>query len=171
MSSIFHHEAGHAAVAYLLGLQVVSAVADGDDASVQTRHPAGAPRAASLVNGAITGLAGPAAEREYLAGMAWCSDEERAYAHIRHVIQLRHGLPDDAPLTPAMHKEATELLEETEAKAAKLVREHWSAVNRIAEALGRGEKLLQADIVRLMRVVPPSARKNEEQAETVPAEI
>jgi hypothetical protein len=150
------HESGHAVVARVLGIHVISAVADEGDSRVRTRS-LGA-RAASPGNAArilerliIVDLAGPEAER--LRGgddaEAWRSDARNAWDRALRIIRLRRDLDATAELPRLLQVEALELVEQLLAIATALVEENWPAIERVAHALAGGP-LGQAEIDALM---------------------
>jgi hypothetical protein len=121
---------------------------------------------------AITDLAGPAAEVHRLRETAWAADEANAMKRVREIVALRAGLDQGAPLTQPMLDEADLLLEEVRIEARQLVARFWSEIDCVAARLAQGEALTGEDIIdALMRAMPPTAMKNKQQAETVPAEI
>lgn len=115
------HEAGHAVIARLCGLGVVSAAAS-DDPGVRTRYRSATTEAEDMeINRrvALVDLAGMAAEWMCLRD-AWKSDEESARRRCLGIVVLRRGLARDAEVTAEMREEAVELVEELRERAAEM---------------------------------------------------
>ena len=105
------HEAGHAVVARLVGIQVVRAAA-GDDAGVRTRYKPATTAAEDMsINERLVliDLAGAAAEWMRLR-QVWATDERNAMGRALGIVILRRGLARDAEVTADMRAEAAELL-------------------------------------------------------------
>jgi hypothetical protein len=166
-----HHEAGHAIAALVQGGIVKRAICATDESIVTTRFMIGRTpeqEADRLWERAITDLAGPAAEVRRLRETAWAADEANAMKRVREIVALRAGLDQGAPLTQPMLDAVDLLLEEVRIQARQLVARFWSEIDTVAARLAQGEALTSEDIIdALMRAMPPTARKNEEQAETV----
>ena len=124
-----HHEAGHAIVARVLGVQVVSVTID----NVRTRYRANDD--AAHVAEAVIALAGACAERQSkllpedqtdLWDTAWKSDFTNALNHLRAI----GGSVDD-----------------TLDRADRIVRIYWAAVTQVAEMLDEHNSSLSGEDV------------------------
>jgi ATP-dependent Zn protease len=147
------HEAGHAVIARLCGLGVVSAAA-GADPGVRTRYRSATTEAEDMeINErlALVDLAGMAAEWMRLRD-AWKSDEESARRRCLGIVVLRRGLARNAEVTAEMRKEASALVEELRERVSEMLEQAAPAmIRRVAGALEGGRTLTQADIDELMQ--------------------
>jgi hypothetical protein len=146
------HEAGHAVVARLGGIQVVSAAA-GDDAGVRTRYrPATTATEDMSINERLVliDLAGAAAEWLRLREV-WATDEQSALRRSLAIVILRRGLSRDVEVTSEMREEAAELVERLRVQVADLVEKNRPLIVRVYGALAGGRTLTQADIDELMQ--------------------
>jgi hypothetical protein len=124
------HEAGHAVIARMLGVEIVHSTAAGDVPCTRTRYRGDTPQ--TLAKLGIVDLAGPMAEWHYLRS-AWCTDLENAMGRARRIAALNG-------------EEATELLHQMRIEALALVQENWPAIERVADALAHAKSLTQADV-------------------------
>src|SRR4029077_20751062 len=100
--AVAKHEAAHAVVARALGIQVVHAIA-GDHPNVRTGY-----RPSDTEKVVAVDLAGLAVD--FSTDDAIEKDMTNARKRAREAVALRHGLAEDAALTPALRNEADELL-------------------------------------------------------------
>jgi hypothetical protein len=133
-ATIARHEACHAVVARVLGIQVKEAVT-GERPHVTTRY-----QECDLEKVVTVDLAGLAMDS---TPEAVAKDMRNAQQRAREAVLVRHGhdLAEDQ-----LEAEATELLARKRAEAADIVFKHDAEVGRVAAALASGATLGQAGI-------------------------
>jgi hypothetical protein len=137
---IAHHEAGHAVIARVLGLEVDSVtiipdpVADTagicfrDDAMWLALYADLATRLSAIEKNVVVSLAGPAAESQYLGKretVATGGDLKMAKAHVQLALEL----------SGRDHSEYHELFGQLSLETKILVSQYWSAIERVAHGL------------------------------------
>jgi len=145
------HESGHAVVARLVGVQVVSAVA-GDDPGVRTRYKPATTAAEDVATNeklALVDLAGAAAEWMRLRE-GWKTDERSAMGRALGIVILRRGLARDAEVTSEMREEAVELVERLRVQAVEMVEKNLPLIVRVAGALAAGATLSGPEVDALI---------------------
>jgi len=172
-----HHEAGHAVIARVLGVEVTYAAML--DANVQTTSALYAARnsePATLIAGAESdakvALAGAIAQQHYrpmTKGQmlkaaregGWTDDMATAKSLVAHILYLQnghsasdlHNEPDpQGALRPlAETPEASALFNRLWNDTRALVERHWQAIERVAAAMLEPRALNQDDIDRIIR--------------------
>lgn len=145
------HEAGHATIARMLGIEVVRASAKPGAAAVRTRYKIGgstAAEAAETIEALIVvDLAGATAEQRATGR----SEPGAARADERNALRraLRLSLWTNTRLD-----EAAELVERSRPKAATLVEQHWPAIEAVAGALADDQVLTGSEIDALTAAAP-----------------
>ena len=128
------HEAGHATIAHALGTPVKIATLDGVTTLVRVGCPQ-AQRAEALI-----ALSGPLAEDRY---QSYSLDEQAALWGSAWWPDLRN----------ALHRlQAGESLGEAVREARQLVRQNWSQIKRLAQALHQRGELTAAEIDAVVRM-------------------
>jgi hypothetical protein len=164
--AIAHHEAGHAVIARVLGLDVVYATLRslngglGDVLRVSAAHRAPDDLEA-LKKDAIVSLAGPMAQLRYqpLSQGAqqrawkdggWQADRRDAENSLVMLLLRQHDEPvvlGHCVLEGERAEEFCQLFNGTRAKTADLVKENWPAIGRVAVALLGADRPLSQDEV------------------------
>ncbi|MGO9049545.1 MAG: hypothetical protein ACLP19_05230 [Xanthobacteraceae bacterium] len=134
------HEAAHATIARLLGVEVIQATADPADPHVRTRFQNTVPMLAKL---ATIDLAGAAMEEGHGHGEA---DEANAAARCAQMV----GMAFDGDPFEVLQQKSSVLLEELRADAKRLVARHVSEIAIVTAALAERGQLNQAEIDALL---------------------
>jgi hypothetical protein len=165
-----HHEAGHVVIARVLGIDILSATAVTSDPTTRTVPALGrASREGRPVQSrdfeadAISALAGLAAQRRSHPDPVLdvipndYPDRVDARAAVLRMIYLRAGrsLPEgraNVVLDDATRQEFHTEFDRIEQVTTALVVEHWRAIERVAKALERHDRIDQAEVDRLIAV-------------------
>jgi hypothetical protein len=133
------HEAAHATIAKLVGIEVVSVSIDESNPHVRTRYRPGrtvAERIAALERLAVVDLAGTAIEPP----PASAGDERNARRRIEQIIMLQYGLNDGDKLNTEQLAKAAELRRQLFAKAEHMVAANLRSIMDEAAQLSRQTK-------------------------------
>jgi hypothetical protein len=148
MSTVSLHEAAHGLIAALLpDTQVLHAIAAGDYPHVRTRVRMGRTREekiAGLQRFAIIDLAGVSTEDDP-AGAAAETDRKNAYRRCLEVVATEDGVNVEE-LDEIQLADAAALYQHLAAQAAKLVKENWPMICRVAHRLDDAGELSGAAI-------------------------
>ena len=165
---IAHHEAGHAVIARVLGVEVeyaTLATLDGDLGQVLTRSAAHASPndLVAYEKDAMVSLAGPLTQAGYryqhrkASGPAWreeWNDDRRNAMNCLGMLFLRQRGESITPGEVSFEGERAEAFErlynDTHVKTVGLIADHWPAIERVAEALRAGRLLSQANLDALI---------------------
>lgn len=169
MTAVAVHEAGHATIARVLGLDV-RRVSAGDDPGVITRFPVrvSQPQWAKIVAGLLlVDLAGCSAERHATGtepdGKAWQADRRNAISRALRLVLDEHQLDDDE-LNDSHRDEAEAIVAALRPTAAALVERHWSKIERVAAALADRRILTGSDVDALMAAAPATGENCHERS-------
>lgn len=152
MSIVALHEAAHAVTARVLGVQVVHAIAAGDNPHVRTRFRRSRTREEtinSLKRLVAVDLAGPVIEEDPNSEAAE-TDRCHAFARTKKVIALKDGVAVDE-LDDIQLADASALYQHLAKEAAALVKDSWPLIARLAHRLDElGEMSgAQVDVILL----------------------
>lgn len=169
---VAYHEAGHAVVARVLGVDVIYAATfpTGPNNSANVRTASAAYRArgggvavqiAGCEADAKVQLAGPHAQHRYCPVKhraywkhEWRGDLDAAKQFIGHSILIRDGIePRDGlsiTLTPDQQTAGETTLTRVIAETEALVEAHWPAIERVAETLVRRPMIGEDDLDALI---------------------
>ena len=168
------HEAGHAVIGHVLGMDVrrVSIVA-ADDIGGMTdigQHLARCPTMEDCENLAVSFLAGRIAEREVTGRLSVGSSADLEMAtrlvgtlHVSLGMGrslVHRGSPDDVDrvitIDPEIRRDVDEHLRRLETRTIEVVRRHGSAIREVAEALRKQRLLTGRQMVRIFEEVESS---------------
>lgn len=158
---ISYHEAGHAVVARRLGVEIAGVDMNAADVRfAKVAEQAGGDRAAlahGLYTDLMVALAGMAAQE--LAGYPKNDDDcsgdiDNAICYASHLARIEAGLPSrpdpDAPqeLTPddPLYIVGVAIVQRVGAETITVLRDNWQAIERVAGALRKCDRLSQADL-------------------------
>ncbi len=161
MTAVAIHEAAHATIARVLGLNVKRAAARPGDARVVTKYRVNVPKAqwAQTVSKLLlVDLAGCSAERratgKFPDGKAWQADRRNAISRALRLVVLDEHQLDDDELNDSHRDEAEAIVAALRPTAAALVEEPWAQIERVAAALADRRILTGSDVDALMAGAP-----------------